>query len=182
MKKLYIIFLLGLATAGRSQSNMNNNFSAQRISKTASFTTHGSIDKVFPLFGPFEEQKWAEGWSPVLVYPQQGKVQEGLVFKTKGHIPGEKENTWLINRYQPESHLIEYLVIAENRLLTITVQCGALADTATSATVTYTFTGLTEGGNMASGHILGRMYAENLHDWAEAINYYLKTGKTLLHH
>jgi hypothetical protein len=156
-------------------------FTAERVSKTATFTANGKMEDVFPLFGPFEEKNWAEGWSPVLVYPQAGTIEEGLTFTTKGHVHGEKENTWIINKYQPVNHLIQYMVLADNRYLTITVQCNKLTDTTTAATVTYTFTGLTDEGNAVSKHILGKMFGSNLTDWGESINYYLKTGQLLKH-
>jgi len=40
----------------------NTNFKSERISKTAGLIINGNVEKVFPLFGAFEERKWAEGW------------------------------------------------------------------------------------------------------------------------
>ena len=47
-----------------------------------------------------------------------------------------------------------------------------------SQPITYTFTGLTEEGNTHIAKHLARIFAHNLKDWEEAINYFLKTGKT----
>ena len=154
-------------------------FTAQRFSKTAAITAHGTIKNVFPLFGAFDEKKWADGWNPVLVYPSSEQITEGLTFKTKGHVHGETENTWVVTKYDTSIHLIQYFIIAPNRYLTITVKCDRVHDSSTKAEITYSFTGLNGEGNEVSSHILNKMYEHNLTDWEEAINYYLQTGKTL---
>ena len=61
------------------------NIKSQKISKTASIILNEKIEKVFSLFGAFEERKWAEGWNPVLIYPDSEIIEEGTTFKTEGH-------------------------------------------------------------------------------------------------
>ncbi len=183
MKNILFITFCILTYACHSQTNMSNeNFTAQRFSKTASITIYANIETVFPLFGAFEEKKWADGWSPVLVYPSSEEITEGLTFKTVGHVHGEKENTWVITKYDSANHFIQYFIIAANRYLTITVQCSGADANLTNATITYSFTGLSDEGNEISQHILSKMYMHNLTDWEEAVNYYLQTGKTLKAH
>ncbi len=63
----------------------NAKFKSQKISKTASITLNGDIEKVFPLFGAFEERKWAEGWNPTLIYPETEIIEEGTTFITEGN-------------------------------------------------------------------------------------------------
>lgn len=48
---------------------MNNNFIAEKVTKTATFNLNAGVDKIFPLFGAFEERKWTDGWTPTLIYP-----------------------------------------------------------------------------------------------------------------
>jgi hypothetical protein len=47
---------------------MKNKFTAERISKSAGFIVDQNIEKLFPLYGPIEEMKWAHGWSPDVIY------------------------------------------------------------------------------------------------------------------
>jgi hypothetical protein len=158
---------------------LESNFIAEKISKTATFDLNASIDKVFPLFGAFEERKWADGWNPTLIYPLNESLEEGTTFKTKGHGYGETEFLWRVSKFEPQNYLIQYLVSTENRYWTITVKCKPLTDTSCSATVTYTFIGLNNIGNEINKHSLDKMYFKNLQDWREAINYYLDNGKIL---
>ena len=155
------------------------NFIAERVSRTATFIAAGPIDKVFPLFGPYEERKWAEGWNPAPVYPLTETMEEGMLFTTPSHMHGETESIWTLSQYQPANHRVQYSVVSPGRFLTITVVCSATSADRTTATVTYTFTGLNEEGNAISKHLLRKMYGRELKDWEEAINYYLKTGMQL---
>jgi len=161
---------------------MNNaNFRSERVSKTASITINGKIEDVFPLFGAFEERKWAEGWNPTLVYPAKEIIEEGTTFKTPGHGHDESEFLWIVTRYEPGTFLIQYLVSCENRFWTITIKCNSSGENKTSAEITYSFAGLNELGNEINSRSLRHMYAHDLKDWEEAINFYLTTGKALPH-
>ena len=73
-------------------------FQAENISKTATIYLKAPVDIVFPLFGPFEEKKWADGWNPDLLYPHQEKVAVGVSFTTEGN-RFEGPYTWRINEY-----------------------------------------------------------------------------------
>jgi len=157
------------------------NFKAERISKTATIILNGNIKDVFLLFDAFEERKWESDWDLILIYPDTEVIDEGTTFKTEGREHGEGEFLWIVSKFQPENYLIQYLVSTPNRYWTITVKCKPLENNKTKAEVTYSFTGLNEKGNEINKSSLERMYAHNLKDWEEAINYYLKYGKALTH-
>lgn len=149
-----------------------------RIQQSASFTIHGKIENVFPLFGPIREKDWAEGWDPRVLYPTGNVlVEEHMIFQTNDP-DGDGKFTWVVTQYQPEKYLIEYTVSTHERIWFIKVSCmNKLEDT--EVTVSYTYTGLTEGGNQKNEQALKGMYAHNLKDWQEAINHYLHTGSRL---
>ena len=152
------------------------NFIAQKISRTAEIILNGSTEKVFPLFGAFEERKWADDWNPVLIYPSTEIIEEGTTFKTRAHGHGEEEYIWRVTKYEPQKHLIQYLVNTENRFWTITVECKQEASNKTSAEVTYSYIGLNALGNEINKHSLEQMFHRNLKDWEEEINNYLKNN------
>lgn len=158
-----------------------NNFIAERVSRSASISLNGNIDLVFPLFGAFEERKWADGWQPQLLYPVTEKMAEGTTFQTKAHSTNhtEKFYTWTVARFEPLTHLVQYLVMTPNRFWTITVQCKEKNRLQTTADITYSYTGLNEEGNKLNKMALEKMYSENLEDWQRAVNYYLEKGETL---
>jgi len=152
----------------------NSEFKSEKVSKTATIILDENISTVFPLFGAFEEKKWAKGWNPVLIYPETEIIEEGTTFKTQGHGHGESEFIWRISKYEPEKYHIQYLVNTENRYWTITVKCDTMVKNKTSAEITYTFIGLNEKGNKINEHSLKSMYKNDLKDWEEEINNYLK--------
>ena len=159
----------------------NNAFTAERVSKSATITLEGPIERVFPLFGAIEEKQWADGWNPTVLYPLSEQIEEGMVFTTPGHGHGETTVAWIMSKYQTDNRLIEYIVSTANRYWMITIQCFALSATQTKSTIRYTYTGLTLLGNEINKHAIEKMYERNLKDWEEAINHYLKTGKVLKH-
>lgn len=159
----------------------NVNFKSERISKTATINVQSDIDVVFPLFGAFEERKWAEGWDPVLLFPSKEIMEEGTTFKTSGHSHTEGEFVWIVSKYDPQNAKVEYLVFTANRYWTINVQCRPVSERMTAVTVTYTFTGLNHEGNSNNRQALDKMYQHGLKDWEQALNYYLNSGKLLTH-
>ena len=157
----------------------NASFKAERISKTASFIVNANIDEAFPLFGAFEERKWAPGWEPILIYPDKEIIEEGTTFKVKAHGHGhghgdESEFLWTVTKYDTTTHLVQYLVSTSNRFWTITVLGENTEEVLkTKVIVTYSYTGLNEKGNKLNKSSLEKMYENNLQDWAVAINKYL---------
>ena len=143
----------------------NTKFIALRVSKTATIKVNEKIEIVFPLFGVFEEKKWADGWSPTLIYPSTEILAEGTTFKTSGHdhghINNEKEFLWLVSKFEPEKHVIQYLVSTENRHWTITITCTSPDNKTTDAEITYTYIGLNKLGNEINAQALEKMYVNN---------------------
>jgi hypothetical protein len=151
-------------------------FISKKITKTAVILLNGNVEIVFPLFGAFEEKKWAEGWTPYLIYPLNEIIEEGTTFKTDGNGYDEPEFIWRVTKYEPEKFHIQYLVNTENRYWTITIKCKPHENEKTRAEVTYTYIGLNERGNQINRHSLAEMYKENLKDWEKEINDYLKNS------
>lgn len=178
MKELSIIILtatLFMACKNKLHTMEETTFKAEKVTRTATISLKGNINTVFPLFGAFEERKWAEGWNPTLIYPSTEIIEEGTTFKTEGY-NDELEFLWRVSRYEPENYLIQYLVSTENRYWTITIKCKSVTEGQVLAEVTYTFIGLNELGNKLNEHSIQRMYKNNLLDWEKEINYFLING------
>lgn len=150
----------------------------KRIERSASFIVNTNIEKAFPLFGPIREKDWCAGWEPEVVYSNHSEVEQHMIFKTTASDPKEKEYLWIITQYNPVDFLIEYTVSTPQRIWFITVVCKSLSEK-TKVTVTYSYTGLTEEGLVINQAALEKMFAHNLKDWEEAINFYITTGKRL---
>jgi hypothetical protein len=155
-------------------------FKAERIQKSASFKVNAKVEKAFPLFGPIREKEWAADWEPQLIFSPGAEVEEHMVFKTTARQHGEGEYLWMITQHRPKDFFIEYTVSTAQRIWFVSVKCRPHGQN-TNVTVTYSFTGLTEEGNRMNELALNNMYANNLKDWEEDINYYLATGKRKEH-
>ncbi len=161
-----------------SNQEVLTEFKPERIQRSASFIIHGKIQNVFPLFGPIREKEWAEGWEPEILYrSEDALVEEHMMFQTNSP-NGEEKYTWVITQFQPEKYLIEYSVSTQERIWFIRVSCEGQKEI-TAVTISYTYTGLTQEGNRQNEQALKKMYSNNLQDWQEAINHYLKTGNQL---
>ena len=135
-----------------------SSFVARHVEKSATITVHGDIDTVWPLFDPINERKWAAGWDPEILHPQDGAVQEGMVFRTQGDL------VWIISRCDAERRRVTYTVSHPEKVHTIDVQCTKHGDSYTDATITYRYVGLTEHGNELAEMAAEEMFASDLRD------------------
>lgn len=174
MKKLAISSLTALTIACQAHPSVQGqDFKSEQYVSKSEITLHGNIDKVFPLFGAFEEKKWADDWNPTPVFPASEKMEEGFIFKSPGHIHGELSLTWVVLKYDEINHQVHYLTISQNRLTDLIIQCTTSGENETKASITYTITGLDTDGNEIAHHIAGKFSASGLKDWEKAINEYL---------
>jgi hypothetical protein len=126
------------------------------------------------------EKTWADGWSPTLLYSEteQGDTA-GSIF-TAVH-SDEPETIWYVNRFDVQEGVIEYLRITPGiTLAVLDIRCQALGETITQASVTYTFTALSEMGNTRIDHLIHH-HPQSVRGWEKVINHYLKTGEVLSH-
>jgi hypothetical protein len=174
MKTKLIVLIIMMANTSYAQTT--DSFKAERVQKSASFVVNTTIEKAFPLFGPIREKEWAAGWEPQVIYAINQEVEKHMIFKTTANHHDESEYLRVITQYIPNDYFIEYTVSTAQRLWFISVRCRPKGKS-TSVTVTYNYTGLTEQGNQLNKAALDKMFAHDLKDWEEAINYYLATGK-----
>jgi hypothetical protein len=85
-----------------------NNFEAKRVTRSFTIELNDKPAKIFPLFTPEEENKWAVRWNYKLIYPQDGQIDEDLIFETTDHDHGHRAAIWVINKYDPARFKIEY--------------------------------------------------------------------------
>jgi hypothetical protein len=109
--------------------------------------------KVFSLFTPEEEKKWAPGWEYTLLYPQNGILEKNFMFLTTVHDHADEPK--------------------------IEIVCNDAGKGKTFAHVTYTYTSLSEEGNIFLESFTEKYYTQYISQWEKAINYYLRTGKVI---
>ncbi len=150
-------------------------FTARRVSQTRSIHLAALPSQVFPLFEPIGEKAWAEGWEPTMLFPSSGAAEVGAIFTTQ-HLP-EGETIWTMLDYDQATFHIAYLRVTPGlQVGHIDIQCRETPDGETDATVTYTFTALSDHGNAFIARFTEAHYAAMMSDWERAINYYLAHG------
>jgi hypothetical protein len=147
---------------------------AVRVSKSATIELNAKVEKVFPLFGPVQEKKWAKGWNPEIIFGN-GDVELRMVFRTSSRFDDEKCYTWIVTQLEPTNSKIEYTVTSSERIWFVTVRCEPKGEM-TLATITYSYIGLSQKDIQRNKESLEFIFAEDLVDWQQAINYYLSTG------
>ena len=158
-------------------------FASKRASCTHTISLKAEPGLVFPLFTPAEEKKWAVGWDYELVYPPDGNLEVDFVFKTSTHDHHHKNAIWLISKYEPSRLQIEYIRFEPGvKVGKIQISCRMGGPQETLATISYTYTGLSETGNKFVEAFTQEHYHEFISTWEQAINYYLETGQTLPAH
>lgn len=149
----------------------------KRIEQSAGIILNGYVDDVFPLFDAVEEKKWAPGWELNVVYPENEIFEENMVFTTDSFEEDETELLWIVSLFDNTQHKIKYTVFGKERVWTITINCKESGDK-TSASITYSFTGLTEKGCEKNECQLERIFKHDLSDWQSMINSHLLNVNT----
>ncbi len=170
-KCILTIFLTVILLNNEVRPQMNE-FKGKQISRTNSIELNGSIDKVFYLFTPIGEKKWAEGWEPKVIYPHNEKVKEGMVFSTR-HID-EHLTYWVVVDYNAEEYFVQYVnFIYDYRSVVLKIKCNRINENKTEAVVNYLYTSLSEKGNEFIDSVTEEEQKEYIESWQKDINNYL---------
>jgi hypothetical protein len=154
-------------------------FVAEQVLWTREIRLAAGVERAFALFEPEGERLWAQGWEPEHLYPASGEAREGAVFTTRH--PGEGETVWTMTAYEPPCRLAYVRVTPGQRAGRVVVVCEEAGEGQTRAAVTYDLTGLSEAGNAYIRAFDEAHYEHFMHEWEEAINFYLAHGEWLTH-
>jgi hypothetical protein len=140
-----------------------------------SFVVNASYDDAFPLFGAYEERKWAAGFEPQFIFPPSPHDQQGMVFMTNQH--GAKR-VWVNTVFDRSTGKAQYVYfIPETMVALIDVQLTRLGSSQTKVNVAYERTALAPEANQ---HVadMAKADANAGPEWAKAINgYFERSGK-----
>jgi hypothetical protein len=148
-----------------------NQLEAKHVRRSHAIVLNGPLEVVFPLFIPVGEKLWVEGWNPAFLHPASGETQEGMVFVT-----GQNDETtyWSLVKLDPEGPVARYArVTPASRFGFVEVVCEATGNGHTRATVTYTYTALTESGNRFIDGFTAESYRQMIDSWQQKVNSYI---------
>jgi hypothetical protein len=143
------------------------------VQHTRTFEMAVAIKNLFPLFSPEGEKHWVPGWDYENVMGTT-ELSEDYVFLTKSHDHGTTDAIWLVKRYDPESHFVQfYKIEPEDKIGVITVKCSELAAERTQVEVTYKYVALSSVGERFVSGFSESFYDHFIGQWQTLLSNYM---------
>jgi hypothetical protein len=138
------------------------------------FTVDAPFEQVVPLFGAYEERKWAHDWNPQFVYPSPAGDQQGMVF-TVAH--GHNSSVWINTALDLTVGHIQYGYVLNDAMATlIDIHATRQGAQKTVVNVVYERTALLPEANEHVQHFAeGDENAGK--EWGDAMNSYFAKSR-----
>jgi len=159
-----MFFILGVLIAMNASPGPSAAAPLPTVHASITLHLHAAAERALPMFDPVNESRWAPDWKPTLL--GEGRVAPGLVFTTDDE---HGRTTWLLDRYDPASRSIRYVVFRPATLTTIDVNVAPQDARSSVATVEYTRTALDPTAVESVMHFAQHFPLEGPH-WENAIN------------
>jgi hypothetical protein len=146
------------------------------ICHTKAFTMSVPIAKLFPLFTPEGEKAWVPGWDyeNVMGTPE---LCEDYVFLTKKHDHGSSNAIWIVKKYDPKSHFVQYYKIEpETKIGVVSVKCIEMGPAKTEVQVTYKYLSLSKNGEVFISGFSEKVYEDFIGEWQKLLANYFKSN------
>ena len=148
------------------------------ITHTKAFEMPMPIAELFPLFSPEGEKHWVPGWDYKNL---MGTIElsEDYVFLTQTHDHGTTDAIWVVKKYDPKSHFVQfYRIEPEDKIGVITVKCTELEARRTGVRVTYKYVPLSATGELFVSEFSESAYEEFINGWQTLLaNYFESKGE-----
>ena len=147
----------------------------ESIKHTAGFQIDQPIEILFPLFSAEGEKLWVPGWEYENIMGSSD-LHEDYIFLTKNHDHASTDAIWLVKKYVPESHFVEfYKVEPEDKVGVISVQCTSMDDSLTQIEVSYEYIALSEKGNRFIDEFTAIEYEAFIGEWDSLLKSYFES-------
>ena len=145
------------------------------ISHTKAFEMAIPVADLFPLFSPEGEKQWVPGWDYENVMGTT-ELSEDYVFLTKSHDHGTKDAIWIVKRYDPKLHIVQfYKVEPEDKIGLVTVRCTELEAERTKVQVTYKYVALSATAEVFVSEFSENAYEEFIVEWQTLLSNYFES-------
>lgn len=89
------------------------------------------MEILFPLFSPEGEKHWVPGWDYKNILGETD-LHEDYIFVTENHDHAASEAIWIVKKYDPSSHFVEfYKVEPGEKVGIISVKCNPISGSET---------------------------------------------------
>lgn len=145
-----------------------------RVRHIDDFQIDQPIDVLFPLFSAEGEKYWVPGWNYKNIMGTT-ELREDYIFVTENHDDVASDAIWLVKKYDPDSHHVEfYKVEPEEKVGIITVKCDAISQSKTNVSVTYEYIALSEKGHEFITNFTSEEYKEFIGEWKQLLEKYFQ--------
>jgi hypothetical protein len=146
----------------------------KRVKHIGDFQMDQPIDVLFPLFSAEGEKYWVPGWDYKNIMGST-ELHEDYIFVTENHDHAASDAIWLVKRYDPDSHHVEfYKVEPEEKVGIIIVKCTAISQSKTDVRVSYEYIALSEVGNQFVTSFTELEYEEFIGQWKLLLDKYFQ--------
>ena len=145
------------------------------VSHTKAFEIAISIKDLFPLFSPEGEKYWVPGWDYENVMGTT-ELSEDYVFLTKAHDHRTKDAIWIVKKYDPKSHFVQFYKIEPgDKIGVVTVKCSEQEAERTSVEVTYKYIALSATGEGFVSEFSESVYEKFIGEWQTLLSNYFRS-------
>lgn len=145
------------------------------VSRTKAFEIAISIKDLFPLFSPEGEKYWVPGWDYENVMGTT-ELSEDYVFLTKAHDHRTKDAIWIVKKYDPKSHFVQFYKIEPgDKIGVVTVKCSEQEAERTNVEVTYKYIALSATGEGFVSEFSESVYEEFIGEWQTLLSNYFRS-------
>ncbi len=147
------------------------------IDHTGSFEIDVPVAALFPLFSPEGEKQWVPGWDYQNVMGTT-ELSEDYIFLTKNHDHGVTQAIWIVKKYDPGFHLVQYYKIEpDEKIGVVTVKCAETAAGRTQVWVNYKYTALSASGERFISGFTQNAHREFVAEWKRLLLNYFSPGE-----
>ena len=145
-----------------------------RAKCTENFQVSQPVEILFPLFSAEGEKRWVPGWDYKNIMGTTA-LHEDYIFVTENHDHAASDAIWLVKRYDPSAHYIEfYRVEPDEKVGIITVKCDSISESETNVSVSYEYIALSEKGGEFVTNFTNEEYKEFIGEWKQLLEQYFK--------
>lgn len=145
------------------------------VSRTKAFEIAISIKDLFPLFSPEGEKNWVPGWDYENVMGTT-QLSEDYIFLTKTHDHRIKDAIWIVKKYDPRSHFVQFYKIEPgDKIGVVTVKCSEQEAERTKVEVTYKYIALSAMGEDFVSEFSESVYEEFIGEWQTLLSNYFRS-------
>ena len=163
----------GVVASSATQAHATDTAQPAHTHEAFSFVVSAPYADVFPLFGAYEERKWAVGFEPKFIHPTPAHDQPGMVFTTEQE---GMPRVWVNTAFDAATGHVQYAYwIADLMVALIDLHVTRSGINETKVEVTYERTALRPEANEQVVR-MAQADANSGPRWAQMINGYFASN------